>query len=758
MDPIDLTGGQGIQVGDGNVQLNIIGGARSRRPVVAGNVPHAPPAFQPREDLIAALRAAGPGVCVVTGMRGVGKTQLAAAYARERIAARWRLVAWVNAEDRPGLLNGLAVVADRLGIDRPGTDLETIAGEVRNHLETDGERCLIVYDNVTDPNEIGPYVPCEGDSQVVVTSTQVSALDLGEPTQVDVFSEQESSDFLTESAHLDDPDGARTLASEVGRLPLALAQAAAVIRAQHLTYPVYLDRLRSHPAQKYLPAARGGRFRYPRGVADVILMSIDAVTASDSTGLCGDLLAVISLLSADGVSRDLLHTSGPAGPFLGQAAEIDEALASLADASLLTFSGQDESEPTLTAHRLVTRVTRERHAHAGTLTGIGAKTCALLALAFRSLGEPWQRRAAARGLVRQVIALNEHLAPRIAADDIAADDNAADNIAADNIAADDIALAESLLLRRSWALWCLDSLGDSAAQGVEFGEPLVADLERVMGESHPETLTARSNLAASYVSAGRVGDAVPLLEQTLADRVRVLGEAHPDTLHSRSNLAGAYRAAGRADDAVRLLERVVADRARVLGESHPDTLSSRNSLAASYVSAGRAADAVPLLEQTLADRVRVLGEAHPDTLHSRTNLAGAYRAAGRADDAVRLLEQTLADLARVLGESHPETLTARNNLAASYVSAGRAGDAVPLHERTLADYARVLGVWHPNTLNSLNNLASTYRKVGRVAEAIPLFEASLAGFERVLGPEHPSTVTVRQNLAGAKRAAGTERG
>lgn len=736
---MDVTGGHGVQRGDGNFQFNqfnLFPDRQPRSPVVAGNVPHGPPAFQPREDLMAPLRAAGPGVCVVTGMRGVGKTQLAAAYARECIAARWRLVAWVNAEDRPALLNGLAVVADRLGIDRPGTDLETIAGEVRNHLETDGERCLIVYDNVTDPNEIGPYVPCEGKSQVVVTSTQVSALDLGEPTQVDVFTEQESSDFLTESARLDDPGGARTLANEVGHLPLALAQAAAVIRAQHLTYPVYLDRLRSHPAQKYLPAAKGGRFRYPRGVADVILMSIDAVTASDSTGLCGDLLAVISLLSAEGVPRDLLHTGGPAGPFLGQTAEIDEALASLADASLLTFSGQDESEPTLTAHRLVMRVTRERHAYAGTLAGVGAKTCALLALAFRSLGEPWQRRAAARGLVRQVIALNEHLTP--------------------HIAADDNALAESLLLRRSWALWCLDSLGDSAAQGVEFGEPLVADLERVLGESHPETLTARNNLAACYASAGRAGDAMRLLELMVAERVRVLGEVHPDTLHSRSNLAGAYRAAGRADDAVRLLEPVVADRMRVLGESHPDTLSSRDSLAASYVSAGRADDAVPLLEQTLADRVRVLGEAHPDTLHSRTNLAGAYRAAGRAEDAVRLLEQTLADLARVLGESHPDALTARNNLAASYVAAGRAGDAVPLHERTLADYARVLGVWHPDTLNSLNNLASTYRAVGRVAEAIPLFEASLTGFERVLGSEHPSTVTVRQNLAGAKRAAGAE--
>jgi hypothetical protein len=247
---MDVTGGQGVQAGDGNVQVNLFPGQQPRGlfpgqqprgPVVAGNVPPAPPAFQPREDLMAALRAAGPGVSVVravTGRRGVGKTQLAAAYARECVDVGWRLVAWVNAEDTPAMLNGLAVVADRLGISRPGTDLAVIGAEVRNRLEADGERCLIVYDNVTDPDSLAPYVPSAGQSQVLLTSTQASVLTLGSPTQVDVFTERESLDFLAERTKLHDSVGAKTLAAEVGHLPLALAQAAAVIKAQRLSYPV----------------------------------------------------------------------------------------------------------------------------------------------------------------------------------------------------------------------------------------------------------------------------------------------------------------------------------------------------------------------------------------------------------------------------------------------------------------------------------------------------------------------------------------
>jgi hypothetical protein len=193
MDPV--TGSQGVQGGDGNVQINLFTGEQPRRPVVAGNIPQPAPAFQPREDLMTALRLAGPGVSVVhavTGLRGVGKTQLAAAYARDRRQVGYRLIAWVNAETTHAMLDGLAVVADRLGIDRTSATPEDLGLEVRNRLEADGDRCLLVYDNVTDPDTIQPYVPSIGDPQVLITSTESSAAALGNPVQVEVFSEQEA--------------------------------------------------------------------------------------------------------------------------------------------------------------------------------------------------------------------------------------------------------------------------------------------------------------------------------------------------------------------------------------------------------------------------------------------------------------------------------------------------------------------------------------------------------------------------------------
>ena len=91
---------------------------------------------------------------------------------------------------------------------------------------------------------------------------------------------------------------------------------------------------------------------------------------------------------------------------------------------------------------------------------------------------------------------------------------------------------------------------------------------------------------------------------------------------------GFYREAGRLDEALPLLEQTLAHNVRYFGARDPDTSTVRVYLAAAYQQSGRLHDAVPLFETALADTERALGAVHPNTLACRTNLAGAYQDVG----------------------------------------------------------------------------------------------------------------------------------
>ena len=665
-------------------------------PVVVGDVPQRPPGFQPRQTLVAELDAAGPRVSVVhavTGMRGVGKTQLAAAYARAKLAAGWRLVAWVNAEDADSLLAGLTAVAEAVGLAGQVTGQGTNdAGQVvRRWLEADGDRRLLVFDNATDADVLRPYVPAGGAARVLITSNRLSVANLGTPVGVEAFSPGEAVAFLAERTGLADPVGAWAVAAELGCLPLALAQAAGVIARQHLSYRTYLERLTALPVAKYL--AREPGQSYPHGVAEAVLLSLEVVRASDRDSACAaSVLELMCVLSAAGVRRDLVHAAGHAG-VLGEAKvgadEVDEALGQLAERSLLSFSLDGQ---VVIAHRLVLRVVRDQLAKQAQLVAVCRAAASVLDARAMALAGS-QNRLAVRDVPEQVTAFREVVAryPEIS----------------------DADLAGGLLHLQLSALHHLNNLGDCTQQAIVIGEPLIADLEQDLGPDHPDTLASRSSLAYAYWAAGRTAEAIALHEQTLATFERDLGSDHPDTLNSRNNLAAAYHAAGRTAEAISMFEQTLAASERKLGPDHPATLASRNNLAAAYRAAGRAAEAIALHEQTLAVCERVLGPDHPDTLQSRDNLAVAYHDAGRTAEAIALHEQTLVTFERDLGSDHPETLQSRSNLAVAYQAAGRTGEAIALHEQTLAARKRVLGPDHPDTLASRNNLAAAYQPRSR---------------------------------------------
>ncbi|MFI7274420.1 tetratricopeptide repeat protein [Streptomyces sp. NPDC049879] len=733
-------------VGDGAPEDT---GSRLAWPVRLGTVPPPATAFQDRTGVRERIgRAhAGGGTVVLTqvlsGGGGVGKTQLAARHAHEAQRNGTDLVVWIDASETAQVVNAYARATHRLGLPREdGQDAETDARVFLDWLAGTRQSWLVVLDDVTDPESMSgwwPPTPSTGNGRVVATTRRRDAiLSGGGRTLIDIdtYTPDEAVAYLRDrlaqagEPHLLD-DAAAALAEDLGRLPLALAHAAAYMVNQGTTSRQYRALLADSRRRIDGLMAPGGD-GYHRQVASGLLLSLDAADREEPAGLAVPVLRLAAHLDPAGHPRGVWgsepvtrHLTAYRGGAPVTPAEALAAVRVLHRYGMLTDQPTDGPRA-IRIHALTARAVRET-----TPPDVLADTAEALAEALCAI---WPR--------------EHHLDPALSAV-LRSNTDVLHQHAGETLWSE--AGGGHLVLFQSG-----NSLHDAGlhAAAVRYWTPLAATAVRLLGPDHPDTLTIRSNLAISSRDAGRQAEAIALAEQVTADRERLFGPDSPQVFTSRSVLAICYRRAGRHEDAIRLHTEVVAGRERVLGPDHPDTLGSRVSLGYTYWDMGLLDEAIAIEEQVAADRERLLGPDDPNTLTIRSNLAISYRDAGRQEEALRLMEQVVADSARVLGDDHPETLDVRSSLAVTYRRAGRHDEAVRLHEEVAAAGERVLGPDHPDTLGMRGTLAFTYWAAGRFDEAIALEERVAADRARIIGPDHPHTVTTRHNLAISYRDAG----
>ena len=682
------------------------------------------------------------GPVVVCGMRGVGKSQLAAAYARDCEQAGWPLVAWMDASSRNKLVAGLAELAHDMGVDEDGGEAapETLAGRCVTRLNSgEGDR-LIVFDNVEDFDDLTGLVPHGQGLRVLVTTTVASPGDsAGRLIAVGAFTRPQSVDFIRERTGLDDDAGAARLAEALGDLPVALAQAAATIKLNgYATIDEYLADLRKYRLEEVVDRADGEA--YPSAVHAALRMActsvLDLLAEEDHArgeegparaGAGFTQLAALALLAPSGVPRPWLHRVGASEPIARQA------LGALVAHSVCALS---EDGRYVRIHGLQGRVLREDYMRQPEVFADleGAVVDLLKGIDMDKADTDDAQRADALDMADQLRAIAEqqgqaHYSPHEARINLS-----------------------SVVDIVNDAIWGLAGMGrPQTALTLEDAVDMLAD---TLGPDHPNTLTTRHNLAVAHLEAGHVSAAIDMFEALLADCTRVLGPDHPDTLTTRHNLALAHQEAGHVSAAIDMYEALLPDMTRVLGPDHPHTLATRINLATVHRQAGHVSAAIDMLEALLADCTRILGPDHPHTLTTRNKLAYAHQEAGHLSAAIDMYEALLPDMTRVLGPDHPHTLTARNNLALAHLEAGHLSTAIDMYEALLPDQTRALGPDHPDTLGTRNNLAYAHLEAGHLSTAIDMYEALLPDQTRALGPDHPDTLATRINLATAHRQAG----
>jgi tetratricopeptide (TPR) repeat protein len=280
-------------------------------------------------------------------------------------------------------------------------------------------------------------------------------------------------------------------------------------------------------------------------------------------------------------------------------------------------------------------------------------------------------------------------------------------------------------------------------------EPLyteaIAIARRTLPPDHPSLATYLNNLAIFYRNQGRYSEAEPLYTEAIAIDRQSLPSDHPLLATSLNNLANLYKTQGRYSEAEPLYTEAIAIDRQSLPSDHPQLATHRNNLASLYRDQGRYSEAEPLYTEAIAIGRRTLSPDHPDLATRLNNLASLYRDQGRYSEAEPLYTEAIAIARRTLPPDHPNLATRLNNLALLYSDQGRYSEAEPLYTEAIAIHRQSLPPDHPSLAIDLNNLANLYRNQGRYSEAEPLYTEAIAIVQKSLPPEHPHVARFQKN-------------
>ncbi|MFE9563678.1 FxSxx-COOH system tetratricopeptide repeat protein [Streptomyces sp. NPDC006487] len=724
-------------------------------PHQVGVIPRRAGSFQDRAEvhrLRSAVEGGGTAVLcqVLSGMGGVGKTQLAADHARRAWAdGEVDLLVWVTAATRQAVIDAYAqAAADILHVEP--ADPERAATSFLAWLEPapGRPRWLIVLDDVADPadlRDLWPPAHPRGRTLVTTRRRDAALVTHGRLVPVGLFTPAEATAHLQQALAAQgrhEPEAnLAALAEDLGHLPLALSQAAAYLIDTHITVARYRARLadRARHLADLLPEPGCLPDDQSTPAAAAWSLSVDRADELRPAGLARPMLSLAAMLDPNGIPDRVLtgepvlryltghrafqhrHSPAPEPPSV-TGEEATGALRALHRLSLIDHSPA-EAHQAVRVHQIVQRAVRDP---------LSPDHLDLLArIAAAALNTAWPDTERDAGLASALRA----------------------NTTALNACAEG-ALHQPAVHGVLYRLG--ESLGRAGqvAAAVHQLQRLADTATRYLGPDHPSTLTSRANLARWRGQAGDTAGAVAAITLLLEDHLRVLGPDHPNTLTTRSNLATLQGRAGDAAGAAAALGALLEDHLRVLGPDHSDTLTTRNNLALWLGEAGDTAGAAAALSALVEDYLRVLGPDHPNTLVTRNNLAGWRGNAGDPAGAAAAFATVLEDQLRVLGPDDPTTLATRFNLAHLRGEAGDPAGAADDTAALLEDRLRVLGPDHPDTLTTRHKLASLQGRAGNPAGAVVSLTALLEDFLRVLGPDHPHTRSTLAGLAHWRRETG----
>ncbi|MEV4237161.1 FxSxx-COOH system tetratricopeptide repeat protein [Nocardia sp. NPDC049737] len=705
--------GPQIEVGV-DVPSDAIGSTRSSVPRIS-NLPSLTLNFVGRQDVLAAveqnldeqLTAAVVQTIAISGMGGVGKTQLALAYAYRNLA-RYELIWWIPAERSAVVAESLHKLAIRLGVYSTDTHSDSM-GPLRDWLRAH-DNWLMIYDNVEDPRDLMPFRPADTRGHIIVTSRNPSWRGYATTIKVDVLERFESVEFLLSRTGTTDRVAADKIAEILGDLPLALEQAGAYIEESNISLMTYLELVQSRGAAM---SRQGRPANHEDTVATTWSISLQKLCSiSPSAEL---LLNLLSHLSAEGVDRNMLLRYAATMPETLRPALSDPLQFNAMLSAASRYSIVNVSETSLSMHRLVQLVIRESLS-AGQGQQWSGAAVRLLAAAFpEDVTDIANWGECARLLPHALTVLDHSVSQR-----------------------SELHLAQILVGHVSRYLAIHNQYGQAQLRQARWISERTVDIATSLGEEDSRSVaTSLNSLGLVQRDLGELEKARVAHTRALEIFIRLVGERDPEVAATLNAIGLVHHASGRLDEAEAAYLEALSITEEAYGTEHPTVARTLSNLGRVHRAMRRLDQALAEQERGLSIRIAWYGNRHADVGWSLDGLGLTKAALGMLDGAEidhRKAEGIFTD---AYGDSHPYTARCLDGLGRVLFLQGRPAAARDVHERALRILDAYYDPQHPHIARCVRGLAEAEVGLGNKGKAVGLLSRAYEIDKLVFGEAHP---------------------
>ena len=695
---------------------------------------------------------AGLSLLALSGLGGIGKTQLALEYSYH-YGQDYQAVLWVHADSPEQLSADLQQLAKPLGVpesSQPEPNPAYLVNEVKQWLR-EHNGWLLVLDNAEEHVKREFFSSLGNRGHVLLTTRSEGVANLGRHIVMEKMSTEVGALFLLQVIHdveapasleafpVGEREEALALARVLGGLPLALEQAGAYMGEKGRSLADYR---RAYPRyRKVFLAWRSKRqlahTDYDESVATTWLPLFQRVRRQDRAALA--LLQLCAYLHPDAIPSDIILTgTHDADSGLQRLADdafrYDDACGILMNYALIR---RNVADGMLSLHRLVQAVLKD---------GMSKEQQLLWAeRAVRAVESAWSQAPESDAehylphayvcatLIKELGMTGEEELNRIGEEAARLLDRAAH--AAD--ARGWYTKAIKLFLRAHGAF---------------------ADLH---GENDPYVLDLSLNVAQAHMKVGIYGMAVLMYRKAYQDCARVYGSDHPITIGCLNNLALAELRQGSVIAAMMDVSDVYD---RLEGASKQNATESAKALQTVgevQQLAGNVEHAEKCYLMALDIRQSIFGPRHPEVAQSLLILGAFYAQHDSLQPdwlalAERRFREALAIRQETLGEDHPQTAYCMLHLGRLFLQRGDVGQALSCCRQAVAVFQRKLGLAHYATGQGLHCLAAALSEQKQYPEAERYYLEAKEIYGRSGGPESDLYLRLLGEYAGLLRATGRE--